>query len=95
MSIKIGSDLCSHCDTGKRTQRRPTRPQQKTPQYAASMLQKWAEETVQWTGGLNRYRRIASAYHGASPNSIRPKFAKHPLVPQNCDGTMSIVFRLR
>ena len=34
---------------------------------------KWAEETIQWTGGLNRYRQIASADHGASPNFARLK----------------------
>ena len=56
MSINIGSDLCSHFDTGKRTQRRPTRPQQKTPQYAASLLQKvgWRNDTVDgWTESLS------------------------------------------
>ena len=37
---------------------------------------KWAEKTIQWTGGLNLYRRIASAYPGASPNSARLKFTQ-------------------
>jgi len=56
ISINISPDLCSHCDTRKRTRRRPTRPQQKTPQYVASMLRKvgWRNDTVDgWTQSLS------------------------------------------